>query len=84
MKAGKLERTGKGGKGDPFRYKFLFSCSPHISETREQESENQNYPVENQGRILVPETYAGLEQSPESREQELLLSVEDDFEEGSL
>ena len=35
----KIIREGTGTRGDPFKYRFLFSCFQHIEGTREQETE---------------------------------------------
>jgi putative DNA primase/helicase len=34
----KIDRAGAGKRGDPFRYRFLFSCSQDMAGTREQET----------------------------------------------
>lgn len=39
VEARKIDREGVGRRGDPFRYRFSFSCSLDIPETREQETE---------------------------------------------
>jgi predicted HTH transcriptional regulator len=36
VEQGKLSREGGGKRGDPYRYRFLFSCSQDIAGTREQ------------------------------------------------
>jgi hypothetical protein len=52
--AGKIDREGAGRRGDPFRYRFSFPCSPDIPGTREQETEKGPEPRINTGDILVP------------------------------
>jgi hypothetical protein len=54
VEAGKITRDGRGTRGDPFRYRFAFSCSQHKAGTREQESGNGTEPRMNTGDILVP------------------------------
>jgi len=52
--ARKVDREGAGRRGDPFRYRFLFSCSPYIPGTREQETEKGPETRINTSDILVP------------------------------
>ena len=52
--SGKIDREGTGRRGDPFRYGFLFSCSPYIPGTREQETEKGPETRVNTSDILVP------------------------------
>jgi hypothetical protein len=54
VEARKIDREGAGRRGDPFRYRFSFSCSPDIPGTREQETEKANEPRINTGDNLVP------------------------------
>jgi len=54
MEAGKIDHDGAGRRGDPFRYRFSFSCSPDMPGTREQETEKGPEPRVNTGDILVP------------------------------
>jgi hypothetical protein len=56
VEANRIVREGIGRRGDPFRYRFLFSCSPHIPGTREQETENRAETRINTGDILVPDS----------------------------
>jgi putative DNA primase/helicase len=55
---GKISRDGVGRKGDPYRYRFSFSCSPYIPGTREQESGKWPDTRINTGDILVPNVVA--------------------------
>ena len=52
----KIVRDGTGKRGDPFKYRLLFPCSPHISGTREQETEKWSETRINTGGILVPDS----------------------------
>jgi len=52
--AGKIDCEGTGRRGDPFRYRFSFSCSPDIPGTREQETQNSPNASINTDDILVP------------------------------
>jgi hypothetical protein len=52
--SGKIDRQGTGRRGDPFLYSFLFSCSPYIPGTREQETEKGPETRVNTSDILVP------------------------------
>jgi hypothetical protein len=52
---GKVSREGVGRKGDPYRYRFSFPCSPYIPGTREQELEKWPDTRINTGDILVPD-----------------------------
>jgi len=54
VKQGKIIRDGVGRKGDPYRYRFSFSCSLYIPGTRKQESEKWPDTRINTGDILVP------------------------------
>jgi AAA domain len=55
---GKIVREGTGRRGDAFRYRFSFPCSPCIPGTREQEMEKGPEPRINTGNILVPDSSA--------------------------
>jgi AAA domain len=56
VRQGKVTREGGGKKGDPYTYsKCLFSCSPHIPGTREQESEKAARARMNTEQFLVPD-----------------------------
>ena len=48
VEARKVDREGAGKRGDPFRYRFSFSCSPDIPGTREQESSSKGESATNQ------------------------------------
>jgi hypothetical protein len=74
----KIVREGTGRRGDPFRYSFMFACSPHISGTREQETEERSETRINTGDILVPASSPNSILVPASREQQKR------FEEGEL
>jgi len=54
VETGKIAREGSGRRGDPFRYRFPFSCSQGISGTREQESQQVPERRINTSDILVP------------------------------
>jgi hypothetical protein len=54
VEARKVDREGAGKRGDPFKYRFSFSCSPDIPGTREQETETGSDTRINTGDILVP------------------------------
>jgi hypothetical protein len=54
VEAGKIDREGAGKRGDPFRYRFLFSCSQDIPGTREQETQERPDTRIKTGDILVP------------------------------
>ena len=52
---GKVSREGVGKRGDPYRYRFSFSCSHDIAGTREQEMPNRAHQSRiNTAFILVP------------------------------
>jgi hypothetical protein len=55
VETGKVAREGSGKRGDPFRYRFSFSCSPDIPGTREQETEKGLETRVNTSGILVPD-----------------------------
>jgi hypothetical protein len=65
VRAGEVSKTGEGRRGKP----FLFSCSHHISGTREQETKNgpemcvnideKVVPEDSQNPIVVPENPQG-------------------------
>jgi hypothetical protein len=71
LEQGKISREGVGVKGNAYRYRFSFPCSPHIPGTRKQETENKAQAVENkepisrsqnsQDSFLFPEIPAGLQ-----------------------
>ncbi len=65
----KITREGSGRKGDPYRYRFLFSCSPDIPGTREQETEKGADTRINSGDILVPNISGAAQNETDSREQ---------------
>jgi hypothetical protein len=52
---GKAQRSGSGRRGDPFLYRFSYSCPPHILRTRVQETEEGADARINTERNLVPE-----------------------------
>jgi hypothetical protein len=52
---GKVIREGAGKRGDPYRYRFSFSCSEDIGGTREQEMQKAPENRENPEPNLVPE-----------------------------
>jgi hypothetical protein len=58
VEGGKIVREGTGNRGDAFRYRFSFPCSPYIAGTREQEMKNGPEPRINTGDILVPDSSA--------------------------
>jgi len=66
---GKVSREGVGRKGDPYRYRFSFPCSPYIPGTREQEREKGPDSRINTGGILVPGIAADSQSGNDSREQ---------------
>jgi putative DNA primase/helicase len=70
---GRISREGVGRKGDPYRYRFSFPCSPYIPGTREQEMEKRPDTRINTGDILVPDS------SPEP-----VLVPQEQLEEGEL
>jgi hypothetical protein len=78
VEARKVGREGSGRRGDPFRYRFSFSCSPDIVGTREQETEKGPETSINTGDILVPDSPSNSILVPASRKQE------ETFEEGEL
>ena len=96
--ADKVERTGKGGKGDPFKYALKstsqdsgFSGSPYIPGTREPESQNRTHSIEDKGEMLVPDPTGTASENAESREPAFLPLEEPEslpagleFEEGIL
>jgi len=65
VEQGRLSREGGGKRGDPYRYRFSFSCSQDIAGTREQETqkpagtcintEPNLVPTSEQKSFLVPE-----------------------------
>jgi len=67
--ARKIDRDGAGRRGDPFRYRFLFSCSPDIPGTREQEMGKRPDTRINTGDILVPGSSPDSILVPAPREQ---------------
>jgi hypothetical protein len=71
-------REGSGKRGDPFKYTFLFSCSPHIVGTREQESQSGAETHINIEQLLVPAILPDSLPEPARREQE------ESLEEGEL
>lgn len=54
VEQGRVSREGGGRRGDPYRYRFSFSCSHYISGTREQEMQKPGYTCMNTERNLVP------------------------------
>lgn len=66
---GKISREGVGRKGDPYRYRFSFPCSPYIPGTREQEMEKRPDTRINTGDILVPDVVAEPQGGDDSGEQ---------------
>ena len=65
----KIIREGAGRRGDPYRYRFSFSCSPYIPGTREQETEKWPDTRINTGDILVPDIVAEPQGGDDSGEQ---------------
>ena len=65
----KITREGAGRKGDPYRYRFSFSCSQDMSGTREQEMEKRPDSPTNSGDILVPTVACGAQNETDSGEQ---------------
>jgi 5S rRNA maturation endonuclease (ribonuclease M5) len=78
VEEGKIVREGTGRRGDPFRYSFLFPCSPYIAGTREQETVKCPEPRINTGDILVPKPSPDSILVPAPRERHKR------FEEGEL
>jgi hypothetical protein len=70
VEQGKVGREGSGRKGDPFKYKCLFPCSPIYAETRKQESQNAAEALENIEQMLVPARSHDPLTAGESGEQE--------------
>jgi putative DNA primase/helicase len=66
---GKISREGVGRKGDPYRYRFSFPCSPYIPGTRERESGKWPDTRINTGDILVPDVVAEPQGGDDSGEQ---------------
>lgn len=66
---GKISREGGGRKGDPYRYRFSFPCSPYIPGTREQETEKWHDTRINTDDILVPDGVADPQGGDDSGEQ---------------
>jgi len=65
----KIDREGAGRRGDPFRYRFSFSCSPDIPGTREQETEKGPESRVKTGDIPVSRGPDGLPKAVENEEQ---------------
>jgi putative DNA primase/helicase len=65
----KIIREGAGRRGDPYRYRFSFSCSPYIPGTREQETEKWPDTRINTSDILVPDIVAEPQGGDDSGEQ---------------
>jgi hypothetical protein len=55
VRQGKVTRDGGGKRGDPYLYRFSFSCSHYIAGTREQESQKAAQTRENTEGNLVPQ-----------------------------
>ncbi len=55
VEQGKVSREGGGKRGDPYHYRFPFSCSQDIAGTRERETESGGQTRTNTGEMLVPE-----------------------------
>jgi putative DNA primase/helicase len=72
VEAGRVQREGSGRRGDPFRYRFSFSCSPYMPGTRKQETENWPDSSINTGDILVPDIVAQPRGGDDSGEQAFL------------
>jgi hypothetical protein len=66
---GRISREGVGRKGDPYKYRFSFSCSPYIPGTREQETGKWPDTRINTGDILVPDIVAEPRGGADSGEQ---------------
>ena len=75
VEGNKIIREGTGRRGDPFKYRFLFPCSPYIPGTWEQEIQNEPKPVANKTDNLVPQNSSSLILVP---------SVSEPVEEGEL
>jgi putative DNA primase/helicase len=69
VEIGRVLREGSGRRGDPFKYRFSFSCSLDIPGTREQEMENWPDTRINTGDILVPDIVAEPQGGDDSGEQ---------------
>lgn len=76
----RVVREGTGRRRDPFRYRFLFSCSPHIPETREQETQNGDEARINTGDNLVPDS--GQESFPVPAEAKPEFGADTGFDDG--
>jgi len=78
VEQGRVSREGNGRRGDPYRYRFSFSCSQHIAGTREQETQNLPAPRENTGEKLVPvsEQKSFLVPETENPEKQAVSGVE--------
>jgi hypothetical protein len=72
-----IVREGTGRRGDPFKYRFLFSCSPHIQGTREQETEKRRQVPANVQDMLVPGFQQNLFLVPGENQDEKVPRVED-------
>jgi hypothetical protein len=66
----KVAREGAGQKGDPFKYKCLFPCSPYSPGTREQETQKRHQTPINTGDILVPDIPGARADNEADRERE--------------
>lgn len=93
VKQGKVSREGGGKRGDPFRYRFSFSCSHDTAGTREHETENPAETSINNERNLVPtleqrsfpvpekdQTDGTAFEGPETEEEQELPDVDPDWE----
>ncbi len=69
VKQEKITREGAGRKGDPYRYRFSFSCSSDMSGTREQETEICPNSHTNIDDILVPSVSCDPQDDADSGEQ---------------
>lgn len=69
--AGRVVRAGAGKRKDPFRHaisSLLFPCSQDSVGTREQETKNDDNPVQDQQHILVPENSQDSDKREPERE----------------
>jgi hypothetical protein len=70
VEGNKIAREGTGRRGDPFKYRFLLSCSPYIPGTREQETEKGPETRINTRDILVPDSSPNPSLVPEPEQGE--------------
>ena len=68
----KIIREGGGRKGEPYRYRFSFSCSQDMEGTTERESEKWPDSHTNSADILVPSISCGEQRDADLGEQAFL------------